>query len=90
MPVKRSLWPKEIINRNYLINIIHQQEVRSIPPARASETAAEKRDSANLSAGVDIVGAWGIVYGAAHEGMEGKANARVKSSLYLTADKIKI
>ena len=49
MPVKRSLWPKEIINRNYLINIIHQQEVRSIPPARASETAAEKRDSANLS-----------------------------------------
>ena len=49
MPVKRSLWPKEIINRNYLINIIHQQEARSIPPARASETAAEKRDSANLS-----------------------------------------
>ena len=49
MPVKRSLWPKGIINRNYLINIIHQQEVRSIPPAQASETAAEKRDSANLS-----------------------------------------
>jgi len=49
MPAKRSLWPKEIINRNYLINIIHQQEARSIPPARASETAAEKRDSANLS-----------------------------------------
>jgi hypothetical protein len=49
MPVKRSLWPKETINRNYLINIIHQQEARAIPPARAGGTAAEKRDSANLS-----------------------------------------
>jgi len=49
MPAKRSLWSKETINKNYLINIIHQQEARTIPPARASETAAEKRHSANLS-----------------------------------------
>jgi len=49
MPVKRSIWPKETINRNYLINIIHQQEARAITPARAGVTAAEKRDSANLS-----------------------------------------
>ena len=49
MPVKRSLWPKETINYNYLINIIHQQEARAIPPSRASKTAAEKRDSAILS-----------------------------------------
>ena len=49
MPVKRSIWLKETINRNYLINIIYQQEARAIPPARVSETAAEKRDSANLS-----------------------------------------
>jgi len=62
MPVKRSLWPKEIINRNYLINIIHQQEARSIPPARASETAAEKRDSANLSTRITIVSTLNKVY----------------------------
>ena len=49
MPVKRSIWLKETINRNYLINIIHQQEARAITPARAGVTAAEKRDSANLS-----------------------------------------
>ena len=49
MPAKRSLWSKETINKNYLINIIHRQEVCAILPARASETAAEKRDSANLS-----------------------------------------
>ena len=52
MPVKRSIWLKETINRNYLINIIHQQEARAITPARAGVTAAEKRDSANLSIGL--------------------------------------
>lgn len=51
MPVKRSIWLKETINRNYLINIIHQQKPVPLPPARAGVTAAEKRDSANLSGG---------------------------------------
>ena len=40
---------KKTIDYNYLINIIHQQEARAIPPSRASGTAAEKRDSAILS-----------------------------------------
>ncbi len=37
------------INLNYLINIIHFQASLVITPARASGTAVEKRDSANLS-----------------------------------------
>ena len=49
MPAKRSLWAKRIINFNYLINAIHLWASRVIPPARASGTAVEKRDSANLS-----------------------------------------
>ncbi len=50
MPAKRLHWAKVIINFNYLINIIHLQAFRVIPPARASGTAVEKRDSANPSA----------------------------------------
>jgi len=55
MPVKCSLWSKEAMNRNYLINIIHQPQARAIPPARAGGTTAEKRDSANLSGCNQIV-----------------------------------
>ena len=32
MPTKRSLWAKVVINFNYLINIIHLQASRVIPP----------------------------------------------------------
>ena len=49
MPAKRPLWDKCTINLNYLINIIHLQASLVITPARASGTAGEKRDSANLS-----------------------------------------
>jgi hypothetical protein len=49
MPTKRSLWAKVVINFNYLINTIHLQASRVIPPARTSGTAVEKRDSANPS-----------------------------------------
>jgi hypothetical protein len=49
MPAKRPLWGKWVINLNYLINIIHWQASLVITPARASGTALEKRDSANLS-----------------------------------------
>ncbi len=49
MPAKRSLWAKGIINFNYLIITIHLWASRVISPARASGTAGEKRDSANLS-----------------------------------------
>ena len=31
MPAKRTLWSKETINKNYLLNIIHHQKVRAIP-----------------------------------------------------------
>ena len=51
MPAKRPLWDKCTINLNYLINIIHLQASLVITPARASGTAGEKRDSANLSFG---------------------------------------
>jgi hypothetical protein len=49
MPAKRSLWAKGTVNFNYLISTIHLWASRVIPLARASETTAEKRDSANLS-----------------------------------------
>jgi hypothetical protein len=49
MPAKQALWEKGAINLNYLINIIHLQASLVITPARASGTAGEKRDSANLS-----------------------------------------
>jgi hypothetical protein len=49
MPGKRSLWAKETINLNYLINTIHLWASLVITPARASGTAVEKRHSANLS-----------------------------------------
>jgi len=51
MPAKQPLWEKWTINLNYLINIIHFQASLVITPARASGTAGEKRDSANLSVG---------------------------------------
>jgi hypothetical protein len=49
MPAKRPLWENRTIIINYLINIIHLQASLAITPARASGTAVEKRDSANLS-----------------------------------------
>ena len=49
MPAKRPLWENWTIIINYLINIIHLQASLAITPARASGTAVEKRDSANLS-----------------------------------------
>jgi hypothetical protein len=49
MPAKQPLWEKWTINLDYLINIIHFQASLVITPARASGTAVEKRDSANLS-----------------------------------------
>ncbi|MDH3723839.1 MAG: hypothetical protein OER74_20255, partial [Desulfobacteraceae bacterium] len=49
MPAKRPLWENRTIIINYLINIIHLLASPAITPARASGTAVEKRDSANLS-----------------------------------------
>jgi hypothetical protein len=49
MPAKRPLWENWTIIINYLINIIHLLASLTITPARASGTAVEKRDSANLS-----------------------------------------
>jgi hypothetical protein len=34
IPAKRTLWSKETINKNYLLNIIHHQKVRAIPLPR--------------------------------------------------------
>jgi hypothetical protein len=49
MPAKRPLRETRMIIINYLINIIHLLASLTITPARASGTAVEKRDSANLS-----------------------------------------
>gem|GEM_PF-4467378 len=54
MPAKRPLWENRTIIINYLINIIHLLASPAITPARASGTAVEKRDSANLSIYLNI------------------------------------
>jgi hypothetical protein len=57
IPAKRTLWSKETINKNYLLNIIHHQKVRAIPLPRPP-----RRPLKNVTAQISPLVTWFIYH----------------------------